>query len=396
MRNLFFICNALDDATRFERGIVTDSPAASRKVFLLSKAMRKAGVHVLVISLGRGKQDRSGRYFSSKVKRVNGVPVIYLPFFHFPVLSELLTLFSSIPILWRLNRKKTNKTVLFYNRMLAYFPILIFAKILKIEAALDLEDGAIDLNHWSLSGVKSRILSELFDALCSRGALLACQALKASTKLRPTLCCYGTSDTLPTVVSWDLTPITVLLGGTVSYDTGAPLLIDAISMLRDKSPSWARNIRFIITGKGDCLERFKALATGSGKPDVTVHGRTTDEEYRQILAHTHVGLALKPNSGALADTTFPSKVIEFASHGILVVTTDISDVRKVLADGALYLEVDDSKLLIEKLHWVVENRDAARAMSLNGVQSVSAACAPERVGQMLSEFLFKSSVGEQH
>ncbi|MFZ2407326.1 MAG: glycosyltransferase [Methylobacter sp.] len=395
MRNLFFICNALDDETRLERDIVTDSPAASRKVFLLSKALQKAGVRALVLSLGRGKQDGSGRYFRGKVRRVDGVPVIYLPFFHFPVLSELLTLFSSVPVLWRLHRKKTEKTALFYNRMPAYLPLLFFAKILRIETVLDLEDGATDLNPRSLSGAKSRLLSRLFDALCSGGALLACHALESATKLRPTLCCYGTSETQSVTARWDLSPVTVLLGGTVSNDTGAPLLINAISILRERAPSWAGNIRFQITGKGDCLERFKALADNPGIPEIIVHGRTTDEEYRQILAETHVGLALKPNSGALADTTFPSKVIEFAGQGILVVTTDISDVRKVLADGAIYLEADDSELLIEKLRWIVENHDAANALSLNGVQAVSAVCAPERVGQMLGNFLFKSLTGAQ-
>ncbi|MEO6118915.1 MAG: glycosyltransferase, partial [Methylotenera sp.] len=159
---------------------------------------------------------------------------------------------------------------------------------------------------------------------------------------------------------------------------------------------WARSLIFKITGKGDCLEQFKTLAYSSEKPVVIVYGRTTDDEYRQILASTHVGLALKPNSGALAHTTFPSKVIEFASQGILALTTDISDVRKVLSDGAIYLEVDDSNLLIEKLQWIVEHRDAARALSLNGMRAVSVACAPERVGQMLSDFLFKSSARELH
>jgi len=396
MRNLFFICNALDDVTRLERGIVTDSPAASRKVFCLSKAMREAGVRVVVVSLGRGKQDGSGRYFRGKVRRVEGVPVIYLPFFQFPVLSELLTLCSSVPVFWYLHRKKAKETVLFYNRIAAYLPLLIFTRILRIETALDLEDGETDVTHWSLAGLKSRILSRLYDAFCSGGALLACQALESATKLRPTLCCYGTSEVQPIAVNWDSLPVTVLLGGTVSYDTGAPLLIKAIIMLREEFPSWASNISFNITGKGDCLEQFKTLAAGSGKPEVIVHGRTTDEEYRRILAHTHVGLSLKPNSGVQADTTFPSKVIEFSSLGILVISTDMSDVRKVLADGAIYLEVDDPTLLIEKLRWVVEHRDAARTLSLNGVQAVSAVCAPERVGHRLSDFLFKSSVGEQH
>lgn len=394
MRNLFLICNALDDETRLERGIVSDSPAASRKVFLLSKAMRKAGVSVLVLSLGRGRQDGSGRYFSAKVRRVEGVPVIYLCFFHFPILSELLTLISSVPVLWRLNRKKAKKTALFYNRISAYLPLLILAKMLRMETVLDLEDGELNLRHWSLSGLKSRILSGLFDRLCSGGALLACQALEQATKLRPTQCCYGTVEKSPVTVNWNLSPINVLLGGSVSYDTGAPLLIEAINSLREASPDWAADIRFVITGKGDCLDSFKVLADSAKKPEVVVHGRTTDDEYKQILSSIHVGLALKPNSGALADTTFPSKVIEFASQGILTVTTDISDVRKVLVDGAVYLENDDAGLLIENLRWIVENRHAAKVLALNGMKAVSERCAPEKVGQTLSDFLFKCSVGE--
>lgn len=382
--------------TRLERGIVTDSPAASRKVFHLSKALRKAGVRVFVISLGRGRQDGSGRYFSGKLKRIDGVPILYLPFFHFPVLSELLTLISSIPIFWRLQRKKVKKTTLFYNRMAAYFPILISAKILRIETVLDLEDGTIDLERCTSSSIKSHFLNGFFDTLCSGGALLACEVLEKATKLRPTQCCYGVSETLATSVDWNISPVSILFGGTVSSDTGAPLLINAINTLREKNPLWARSLIFKITGKGDCLEQFKTLAYSSEKPVVIVYGRTTDDEYRQILASTHVGLALKPNSGALAHTTFPSKVIEFASQGILALTTDISDVRKVLSDGAIYLEVDDSNLLIEKLQWIVEHRDAARALSLNGMRAVSVACAPERVGQMLSDFLFKSSARELH
>ena len=374
MRNLFFICNALDDLTRLERGIVTDSPAASHKVFGLSKAMRKAGVHVLVISLGRGRQDASGRYFRCKVHRVNGVAVIYLPLLHFPILSELLTLLSSVPLLWRLNKRKKGGAVLFYNRMVAYLPLLIFAKIFRIDTVLDLEDGETNLKYWSLSGIKSVVLSWLFD----------------------TVCCYGTSDTLPTTVSWDLPKVNFLLGGTVSEDTGALLLIQAIKLLRDKSPAWAKDISFNITGKGDCLELFQVLAMAASYPEVIVHGRTTDDEYSEILANTHVGLALKPNSGVLAHTTFPSKVIEFASHGILVVTTDISDVRKVLTDGAVYLEVDDPMLLIDKLRWILEHRGAAKAISLKGQQLVSVVCEPQRVGEVLSDFIFKSLVSEQH
>ena len=393
MKQLVFICNALDDVTRLERGIVTDSPAASRKIFLLCRAMKKVGVRPLVLSSGRGRQDGSGRYFDAKVKRVNGLIVVYLPFFHIKIFSELLTLFSSVPILLYLHRKKAINTIVFYNRMIAYLPQLFFAKMLGINTVLDLEDGEIELVTYSLSSIKSHVLRFLYDAFCSGGALLACQALEKSTKLRPTQCCYGVSDIANRTVSWDSSNINVLFGGTVSYDTGAAVLIDAINLLREESSDWSSKISFYITGKGDCLERFKLLEADTRKPKVIVYGRTTDDEYREILSNTHVGLALKPNYGELANTTFPSKVIEFASLGILVVSTDISDVRKVLANGAIYLDIDDPKLLIEKLRWIVENPNASKALSISGMRAFYEICSPERVGARLVNFLFKSPVG---
>lgn len=391
MKNLFYICNALDDATRLERGIVTDSPAASRKIFLLCQSMRKAGVRAMVISLGRGRQNGTGRYFRCKVCRVNGVPVIYLPFLHIPVLSELLSLFSLVPAIWRMRSKKGAKAALFYNRMPAYLPGLALARALQIKTVLDLEDGATNASKWSLARAKSQVLGGLFDALCSGGALLACSALETLTRLRPTHCCYGTCESSTWSSSQSLLPVTVLLGGTVSFNTGARLLVDAIKMLRDEAPLWAGNIQFEISGKGDCLHQFEDMVEDDRKPNVTVHGRTTDDEYQHVLAHTQVGLALKPNSGVLAHTTFPSKVIEFASHGILVVTTDISDVRKVLADGAIYLTEDDPLLLIEKLHWIVENREQANNLALQGERAVAASCAPEAVGKAIDRFIFDSS-----
>src|SRR3546814_10002507 len=92
----------------------------------------------------------------------------------------------------------------------------------------------------------------------------------------------------------------MLLGGTVSQDTGAPLLVDAIKLLRDEAPAWVDNLRFEITGKGDSIQDFEALANDVRQPVVIVHGRTTDTEYRQIRYRTYAGLALKPIVGKFA------------------------------------------------------------------------------------------------
>lgn len=393
MNNFFYICNALDDATRLERNIWTDSPAASRKIFLLCRATSQVGVHSWVISLGRGRQDGSGRYFRSKVCRVNGVAVIYLPFLHTPILSELLSLVSIIPLLWRMRRIKGNKAALFYNRMPAYLLGLALARLLQFRTILDLEDGEISSKKWSSAWVKSRFLNFVFDSLCSGGALLACSALEGMTRLRPTLSCYGACEVSSFESDRNKLPVTVLLSGTVALNTGAQLLIDTIKILRQEAPPWAVNIKFEISGKGDCLPQFESLANDDIKPSVILHGRITDKEYQQVLARAKIGLALKPNSGVLAHTTFPSKVIEFASQGILIITTDISDVRKVLGDGAIYLTEDNPRQLIEKFQWIMENIAEANNLAALGERSVKTFCEPETVGRQLGRFLFGSPEG---
>jgi glycosyltransferase involved in cell wall biosynthesis len=347
---------------------------------MLSNAIRQSGVRPLILSFGRGRQNGSGRYFPAKLSRVHGVPIIYLPFLHAPLLSELLSLISPIPVLWRMRKKKGRKTVLFYNRLALYLPALAAARLLRFETALDLEDGAISPRD-----------SSMFDRLVSGPALVACRALERATRLRPVECCYGVADTVPSPTKWTGGPTTVLLGGTLSSDTGAPMLAEAINILRRERFAWADQLRFEITGKGDCLSLFEDLRTGEGCPKVVVHGRTTDEEYERILSRTQVGLALKPNSGPLAQTTFPSKVVEFASHGILVLTTDISDVRAVLREGAIYLETEDARSLVEKLRWIVENPTEAAAVASLGTQAVAAVCGPQVVGSMLSSLLFRTA-----
>jgi glycosyltransferase involved in cell wall biosynthesis len=178
------------------------------------------------------------------------------------------------------------------------------------------------------------------------------------------------------------------MGGTLCFDTGAELLITALRQLRRAAPPWAEKLCFEITGKGPSLEGLTALAAESGAPKVLVHGRTTDLQYREVLRRSDVGLALKPNTGALASTTFPSKVIEFAAEGLLVLTTDISDVHQVLGSGALYLTQDEPQMLIDLLESVVKDRATARERAQQGLLSVQTLCSPLPSGQIVANFIF--------
>lgn len=382
------VCNALDDSTRLERHISSDSPAASRKVFLMARALKLAGVQPVVLSLGRGHADGSSRYYAAKVCRVEDVMTVYAPFSHRRGVSEVLSLFGLLKSLKSL-AYHANRAVIFYNRTPAYLPLLWLASYLGYRRFLDLEDGEI-LTGDSLRDHLSRIVQSQFDRHCHDGALLACSALKSLTTVRPVHCYYGAMDSDQEIPRFQSDGLTCLMSGTLTLDTGAELLLEAIRRLRARQPEWAAKLRFEITGKGDSLIEFERIASDTKHPTVRVHGRTTDLRYREILRGCDVGLSLKPVGGEFANITFPSKVMEFAGSGLLVLSTDISDVRRLLGDGARYLERNDPELLIERLYDIAIDRQGAARCARLGRQASELHCQPLRAGKNLRNFLFGS------
>jgi glycosyltransferase involved in cell wall biosynthesis len=291
--------------------------------------------------------------------------------------------------LLRFRHWQGDKTVLFYNRLPAYTLALLAAVILKFRTVLDLEDGDVVHKSASLSYMVSLLMRNLFDRLCSGGSLLACSALKNMTQLRPVACYYGSVPAYTHNINWSSPQLKVLLGGTISRDTGSLLLVEAIKNLRLEKAVWCQQMIIEITGKGDAIEDFAALDKKPGYPIVILHRRLTDDQYSEVVSSCHVGLALKPNLGDLANTTFPSKVIELAGTGLLVLTTNISDVQKVLSIGALYLEQDSPFALIEHLRWIVTHRSEAATIAKLGNDAVIEKCSPKSVARQLSNFLFK-------
>jgi glycosyltransferase involved in cell wall biosynthesis len=380
------VCNALDDVTRQDRGITTDSPAASRKIFMLCQALRMAGVRPFVVSLGRGRAGGNADFFAPVVRRVNGVAVLYAPFSRRKGWSELLSLFAPLGLLRKV-RAGGRCHVVFYNRLTAYLPTLVFSALLGNRNFLDLEDGEVASGSNAIQRLLVACVMRIFDKVCSGGALLACSALREYTAIRPTLPYYGTAATDAIHPRFQAPTVSVLMGGTLSPDTGVDMVIAAISSLRNASADWARNLLIHVTGSGPSLAALEALASAPGYPQLIVHGRTTNAQYASILRSCDVGLALKLHTGALADTTFPSKVIEYAAAGMLVLTTDISDVRLVLGQGALYLSQDSGAQLQELLQRAVQDRQAMQNIARIGCDSVQEKCAPRSAGHAVARFL---------
>ncbi|WP_434998446.1 glycosyltransferase [Pectobacterium brasiliense] len=395
MKKIIIICNAIDDVVRSERNITTDSPAASRKVFMLADALADTDVHVDIVSMGRGKANGGFKFYNLKKIKNGNVNITYLPFTHIRFFSELLT-FLYLAIITACSIAKggySDKAVIFYNRLPAYILSLFVSVIFRAKIIIDIEDGEIVSNESkSLKNKVKSIVPWLYDTFCKDGAMLACSALSSMTKIEHTTCYYGTvSPVIRETTVFDKNKVSILLSGSLSEDTGAERLSNAIRLMRSDSQRW-RNVQFEISGQGPSLQSFQDLMNGEGFPAVRVHGRLSNSDYHDLLVNCDVGLALKPIIGSLANTTFPSKVVEYANSGLLVISTDISDVRHVLgADGAIFLSTDSEDEIINAFDKVIHDIAWSRKTAEEGKNNVLNLLAPECASNKLMNFIFRNS-----
>ncbi len=382
-----FLCNALDDQTKYRREIVSDSPAATNKVFGLCKALQKSGSQVYVLSMGRGRQNGSGNYFAAETKFVQRLPVVYASFCNLPLITHLLTAWSLARCFKRLSVKHTTVNLIIYNRLWHAIPTLIIARLSGALCYLDLEDGATNDSQRFVTQVKSIFLRRVFDYLCPDGVLLASRALAIQTGQLRQLVCYGVSETVLTNRQWKR-PLTVVYGGSLMEETGAGWFMLAVEQFFSTYPDAQNKFRFVVTGKGAMAAELERFASQYESDFFEFRGEISRNDYMDLLRTAHVGLCLKKPSSAMGQTTFPSKTIEIANSGLLLVSARVSDVPLVFSDEtACLLSQESSSVLVETLNWVAEHPDAAENIAIAGQQQVRSRCSPQIVGDTLQDFL---------
>ncbi|MFN7398650.1 MAG: glycosyltransferase [Sandaracinobacter sp.] len=380
---VIFLGNAIEADVLAERRIVTDSPAGSRKVFMMLAALRRNGVSAVALSMGRGRADGKPGFWPWRIGRSRGCVAIYMPFSHRPYLSELLTLVSAPLAVWSLRHRSKSTTLLAYNREPAHLLAVALARLLGFRVMLDFEDGEVlrtsALRRWT---------TRWMDALCRDGALLANTELAQWTRIRPVQPYYGLIEDFREGPALDERPLRILFGGTLTAPWGADMLAECLLRMKQCGENWTQDVSLDVTGSGDRLPRLRKIGALPGHPEVRVHGRVSDETYAQLLHGAHVGLQLRPVGGIVADNTFPSKLPEYVGAGKLLVTTDISDVRLLIGDGALYVEPDTADRLFDLLKSLVENSEGAAAMRSRGQERLTQACDPGEAVDSLKRFLF--------
>lgn len=365
--------------------------AAARKVASVAHALRRVGVCTHIVSGPVLGQAGKGKLVGAVVLRHSQVPVTFLPAIGWRGLSRLLSLFTYGAFTLR-HVRRGDKVVL-YNYFLEYVLAAIVLRAKGSPAILDIED-APRADEKGLRGWVNRISFRILIVLCD------CRYLTASTQIshmfasRSTCIVYGVLDaTEQGRINRDFSKdeFRLLYGGTLCTDTGLELFCQAALLLRDRLPKNGRKLRLVVTGFGGEAQIAELAAVCAGSA-VIVDQKTNlaVREYREELLASHAGLSLKMPNCSMGDTTFPSKVVEIAAAGLLLISTRVSDVPALFgSDGAILLDEPTSEalcaVLVRALQHPQECADRAKRGHELAVQHFSAA----EVGRKVMEFVLE-------
>lgn len=225
---------------------------------------------------------------------------------------------------------KRKDSVILYNFFPEYFLAAIFLRIFKSAAILDIEDAPRD-DERGVRGFVNRVSYKWLKKVCRRRCLTVSGRVGKDLDLYNPGVVYGVfPDSIENARSrpFGFDGINVIYGGSIQKDTGVFEFIGLIKALIDKSELIGLRINFFVTGFGDLSDilAIKDTVNESKKISLSVFGGVSLNEYESLLKEMDVGLCLKRSNSEMGQTTFPSKVVEICSAGLLLVSTPVSDV----------------------------------------------------------------------
>lgn len=383
-RRYLYISNAFEANEKDKRLITGDSPAASGKVIGLCRAVRSHGGKASIISLGRGRQRGSWEWYPSVIRRVDGVPIVYAACLDAPIVSHLVSTISLLFVVIKIMKRES--IAIYYNYLPHYVPCLISNRIMKRRCILDLEDGHRS-DEKTLRGRINRYLLAIYNLLCNGGVMLASSSLIKQTSLRPFCICYGVVPSVNCITRWKEQPLQVLYGGQLCKDTGVDLFLESLAIIIKKGKGIKHKLRIVITGFGDMSVYLENEVRHKYNDFVEYRGALSKAEYIQLLRESHVGLSLRIPGMLMSTTTFPSKVVEMAAFGLLVVSTRVSDVPLLFSEktGVLLNNASPEDLAAVLLS-IVDSPETYRDIALQGQRELSSLLSPQRVGAELLNF----------
>ena len=307
--------------------------AGALKMLSVTRALRSVGIRASIITLpvlGNKYTELFVKYLASGK---DGAPILFLTVFRNKFFRKIVGFFSFAAVALFLVRRYDK--VIIYNHSLEYILALLILFARRIPVYHDIEDLPFENDH-SINGLINSV-GYWFANKLSQKKILVSKRLADILCLKDYHVVNGVCNRIHDVSNQRWTslssspesPLCVHYGGTLIKDTGIDLFCEAIELLIDSDTfTLKRPIHFYITGTGHIhkIEKIARRLSANSFIKIFIYSYLPYENYVNLLCTCHISLALKKPNTQIANTTFPSKVIEITSYGLALVSTKVSDV----------------------------------------------------------------------
>ena len=363
--------------------------AATNKVLSVISALRNNHCQAYAVSL-------PVLGITSNIKSVKGVllrekkkPVIFLPVVSHPILRRLLGSLYFAGFCWL--TVKAHDRVLLYNYAPEYLPALLILKLKGNPAILDIEDAP----HHKAIGLRekiNKITYKLSLTLCRNFYITVSTQVANNSNLKRYCVVYGAVKNIaPKHDTSEANLLRILYGGTLCNDTGLQLFCDTIELLSKTTNLDNKKIVFVVTGFGgeDKLNQLNSIIKNKNI-EIELKSNLSFDAYQAVFKTCQVALCLKMPNSEMGATTFPSKVVDITSSGLLLISTRVSDIPILFNnDNALLLDEATPENLCAALVWATNNPEECRIRAIHGQARAMELFAEHNVGKKIEAFIFQ-------
>lgn len=389
---VYYFCMFGSDKYDNSHKVQSYSGAAKNKVFGIVSALISSGQMTWIVSLPtvRSKTRRSLFLNFKKFKDLN-VPCLFLPSSNNSVCRKILGLIGFM--YFSIVHVKSSDKVILYNHNVEYILALIFLRLKGVQVFHDVEDVPSN-EDTGFRGVINYISFFIVYRLTKSQKIVASKEIAARLGAVEYLPVYGVCSLVPpkNIAKSGFpstTTLRILYSGTLKKTTGADILQDCINKLSKVKHCGDINLCFVICGL-DVEKKFinYQLPLTNSWLTIESHPYLSETEYISVAKSCDVGLSLRLPSAAISQTTFPSKVIEYAALGLALISTDVSDVSKIFAKDEVFLLSDGtSDELMEIILKIVKDPGMIDVVSCAAQDRVLRLCSSDSVGEALRKFL---------
>lgn len=175
----------------------------------------------------------------------------------------------------------------------------------------------------------------------------------------------------------------VMFLGVMGYQDGVHVLVDAAHHVREVRGR--KDILFALVGTGDqkqdLLAQHERLGLGEG---VRFTGFISEEDLSDYLATADLGVAPDLN-GPLNDVSTMTKIMDYMSMGMPVVSFDLKEARFTAGEAAAYVKENTGEALGDKIIELIDDPERRATMGPIGYERISGPLSWEKSAANLLE-----------